>query len=269
MNLESPLKKNEVIEFNSIKDKGFDSVRLPIKFFDYAKASPEFILDEESMKNIDEYINKALDQDLVVILDFYRFPEIMDEPERYKSCFMSIWAQLAERYKDYSPKLIFELLNEPRGNLRDDLWNDYIKECVNTIRKTNNDRRIIVGPDSYYSVDRLKALEVPSDDNILVSFHFYEPKEFALQGSKYNTEFKDLKDVRWNGSKQEIKFIKEKFDMAKKWSENNDTKIFLGEFKTQKSAPEDCRKLWMQTIQKQCVSHGFSFGYTIDNLKFN
>lgn len=114
--------------FDVIKEAGFDSVRLPVRFSDYANRDFYYTLDEEFMKKIDSYINYALNDDLVIILDLHHFTEIMDNPEGNKECFLAIWNQLSLRYKNYPKELIFELLNEPQNNLGGELWNEYLAE---------------------------------------------------------------------------------------------------------------------------------------------
>ena len=169
--------------FDKIKEAGFDCVRLPVRFSDYAKDNKDYLLDESFMKKIDYYIDYALSKKLVIILDFHHFIEIMKFPNEYKECYLKIWVQVAERYKDYPQELMFELLNEPNDNLSGELWNQFIDEGVNIIRKSNPKRTIIVGPDNYYSVYSLEKLKIPQDKNIVVSFHYYEPNEVTFQGS--------------------------------------------------------------------------------------
>lgn len=247
--------------FDDIKKAGFDSVRVPVRFSDYAKNSPNYVLEEDFMKQLDSYVNYALKDNLIVILDFHHFEEVMQDPEKYKDCFISIWRQLSERYKDYPPELVFELLNEPKDNLKGDIWNGFIKDGVEEIRKNDKNRMIIVGPDNYYSVYRLEALSIPKDENIAVSFHYYEPNNFTFQGNQYHPGFENLKDIKWNGSKEEIDYLKSRFDIAKKWSEKNDVNIFLGEFGANQNAPAEDRKRWTEAVRKEAQNYGFSFGY--------
>lgn len=247
--------------FDDIKKAGFDSVRLPVRFSDYAKNSPNYTLDEDFMKQVDSYINYALKDKLVVILDFHHFEDIMEEPEKYKKCFISIWKQLSERYKDYPPELIFELLNEPKSNLKGETWNEFIRDGVAEIRKNDKDRTIIVGPDNYYSVYRLEALSIPNDENIAVSFHYYEPNNFTFQGNQYHPGFENLKDIKWTGSEEEINYLKSRFDIAKKWGEKHNVEIFLGEFGANQNAPIADRKRWTEAVRKEAENCGFSFGY--------
>lgn len=248
--------------FDAIQDAGFDSVRIPVRFSDYAKNSENYILEEDFMKELDSYVNYAINKGLVVILDFHHFTEIMDEPEKYKKCFFSVWSQLGERYKDYSNKLVFELLNEPRHNLKGDIWNGLIDGAVKEIRKTNKDRTIIVGPDSDYSIYRLEALSLPKDKNIVVSFHYYEPSDFAFQGNvDIEGDFKNLKNISWNGSNEEMEYLKSRFEIAEKWADTNNVEIFLGEFGASKTVPAESRKLWTEAVRKEAERRGFGWAY--------
>ena len=247
--------------FDEIKKAGFDSVRIPVRFSDYAKNSPNYVLEEDFMKKLDSYIDYALKDDLVVILDFHQIEEIMSEPAKYKDCFISIWKQVSERYKDYPSKLIFELLNEPKDNLKGDLWNEFIKDGVNEIRKSNKDRAIIVGPDNFYSLYSLDALSIPKDNNIIVSFHYYEPNDFTFQGNQYHKGFENLKDIKWTGSKEETQYLKSRFDIAKNWADKNKVGVFLGEFGANQNAPAESRKLWTQAVRREAENHNFSYGY--------
>ncbi|MDO5516230.1 MAG: glycoside hydrolase family 5 protein [Clostridium sp.] len=251
--------KNEY--FDVIKNAGFDAVRLPIRFSDYVNKAYYYKLDEDFMKKIDSYIDYALNDDLIIIIDFHHFTEIMDEPESNKECFLSIWNQLADRYKDYPRELIFELLNEPQNNLEGELWNEYLSDGIKIIRKIDKDRKIIVGPDHYNSVDRLYELKLPKDDNLIVTFHYYEPNDFTFQGNIYHKGFENLKGIKWTGSDEELSILKNKFEIARKWSKTNKIGIFLGEFGANRNAEEPYRKMWTGAVRKQADEYDFAWGY--------
>lgn len=247
--------------FDIIKNAGFDSVRIPVRFSDYAKNSPDYSLDEGFMKELDSYINYALKDKLVVILDFHHFIEIMEEPDKYKDCFISVWRQLSNRYKNYPQELIFELLNEPKDNLKGETWNELIKAGIEVIRENDKSRKVIIGPDNYYSVDRLEALTIPKDNNIIISFHYYEPNDFTFQGNKYHLGFENLKDIKWEGTKEERDYLKARFNIAKQWAASNKVEVFLGEFGANQNTPAEDRKRWTEAVRRTAEDYGFSFGY--------
>lgn len=242
-----------------IKEAGFDCVRLPVRFSDYINNNNE--LDEEFMEKIDYYINYALDLELKVILDFHHYIEIMNDPLKHKDSFESIWRQLSERYKKYPPELLFELLNEPKDNLTGEVWNNLIKDGVKIIRETNKYRTIIVGPSEFNSLYSLNKLILPEDENILLTFHYYEPNNVTFQGSPYHEGYEELNNIEWRGTEEEIKYLEDRFKIVKEYAEKNNIKVFLGEFGVVKSAPEDTRKRWIEFVKNEALKNGFSYGY--------
>ncbi|MBS5984699.1 MAG: glycoside hydrolase family 5 protein [Clostridium butyricum] len=246
--------------FHIIRDAGFDSVRFPVRFSDYADKTT-YVLDEQFMNTIDNYINYALNDNLTLILDMHHFEEIMEKPEDYKDMFLSIWDQLSSRYAGSSDKLVFELLNEPKDNLRGELWNEYLKNAVEVIRSHDKKRKIIVGPDSCYSVERLYDLIIPDDKNLILTFHYYEPETFTFQGDSYHKGYENLKNIKWNGTDAELKVMDNKFDIAKKYSKENKIPVFLGEFGVNKKVKEQYRYKWIESVRTEADSYNFSWAY--------
>jgi Endoglucanase len=250
--------KNE--HFDTIKEAGFDTVRLPVRFSDYAINNEGYILDEDFMQKVDGHIDYALNTGLIVILDFHHFDEIMEDPLAYKDCFLAIWKQVSERYKYKSEKLYFELLNEPHNNLTGDIWNQLINEATALIRETNPSRQIIIGPVEYNSMYRLDDLRLPDDRNIIVTVHYYYPPEFTFQNDQYHPEYKKYINVDW-GSVAEVKQVAADFDQIKSWSKKNNRGIYLGEFGANKSAPSESRAKYISTIRSIAEENKFAWGY--------
>jgi endoglucanase len=251
----------DVSYFDAIKQAGFDCVRLPVRFSDYAKDEPGYILDEGFMIEIDGYVNYALDLGLVLILDFHHFIELMERPEQYKECFYSVWDQLSERYSDYPSALVYELLNEPCGNLSSGLWNEYLAEAIRIVRKNDAERLILVGPANYNSIDGLGQLALPEDENLMVTFHYYEPTTFTFQGNINHKGYEELQDIEWNRTEDELAFLRKRFDIVADWAEENDVRIFLGEFGANENAPYESRVLWTTAVREEAEMRGFSWGY--------
>jgi len=246
--------------FDVIKAAGFDSVRIPVRFSDYAINNPNYQLEEEFVAKIDHYINYALEAGLTVILDLHHFTELMEEPYEYRECFIAIWEQLSLRYRDYPPELIFELLNEPQKNLKGDLWNEILTEAVFTIRRYNPTRYIIIGPDRYNSLNRLEKLNLPDNNNIIVSIHYYNPADFTFQGDPYHKGYENLSDIPW-GSPEDIRKLEADFLKASDWAKANNRMIFVGEFGVNQNAPAQYRELWIKTVRKEAEKKGFAWGY--------
>ncbi|MCC0695413.1 glycoside hydrolase family 5 protein [Clostridioides sp. ES-S-0006-03] len=247
--------------FDDIKMAGFDTVRIPVRFSDYTSDSNDYKIDEEFFKKIDGHIKYALDKELVVVLDLHHFEDIMKEPQINKEKFLKIWQQIANRYQKYDKKLVFELLNEPKESLSPQLLNEYFKEAINIIRKTNPKRTIIVGPYNYYQIDYLKGLNIPKNSNIVVSFHYYEPNDFAFQGNIYHKGFENLSNITWEGTNEQLEYLKKRFDTVEKWANKNNVKVLLGEFGITKEAPEASRVAWIKAVREEAEKRNFSWAY--------
>jgi endoglucanase len=246
--------------FTLIKQAGFDGVRLPVRFSDYAKDQPNVQLEEAFMKELDEHIQFALKEHLYIILDFHHFNELMAEPEKYHDLFLSIWRQLAHRYKEYPPQLVFEVLNEPHQNLSGDLWNTYLAEAVTIIRQENPDRYIVVGGENFNNIDGLKHLVLPKTNHLILTFHYYEPQEFTFQESPY-LGYETYKNVEWMGTTEERQRIADRLALVQGWAKANQVPVLLGEFGVNEAVPKKMRITWTTAVRKEAENNGFSWAY--------
>lgn len=244
-----------------IKEAGFTSIRMPVRFSDYAKDNENYILDEDFMEKVDYYINYALSSGLNVILDMHNFYEIMENPSENKELFLKLWSQISKRYKDYPENLVYELLNEPQGNLELDIWNNLLSEGVDTIRKFDKKKFIVIGGCKYNSYEELLKIDVPKDDNLILTFHYYEPNEFAFQGAEYHEGFEELHDIEWKGTASEVQRIEDAFHKVKEFADKKNLNVFVGEFGANKKAPHESRVLWTKTVREIAEEHNFSWGY--------
>lgn len=244
-----------------IKEAGFTSIRMPVRFSDYAKDNENYILDEDFMEKVDYYINYALSSGLNVILDMHNFYEIMENPSENKELFLKLWSQISKRYKDYPENLVYELLNEPQGNLELDIWNNLLSEGVDTIRKFDKKKFIVIGGCKYNSYEELLKIDVPKDDNLILTFHYYEPNEFAFQGVEYHEGFEELHDIEWKGTASEVQRIEDAFHKVKEFADKKNLNVFVGEFGANKKAPHESRVLWTKTVREIAEEHNFSWGY--------
>ncbi len=174
--------------YKDIKSKGFDHVRLPVDFDLYYKNGK---VDESFLNNLDKVLKAILDNGLVVVLDFHGIAKMNSDVNSNKAEFYAIWEQLAERYKDYSDNLLFELYNEPKVEDGPDPFNykrlnEVQKEVIKRIRKTNPTRIIVAASPDWNTWWGLADLELPADDpNIIVDIHTYQPMDFTHQGETW------------------------------------------------------------------------------------
>ncbi len=176
--------------YENIASQGFDYVRLAVNFWRVYYDDNDNYTSEELLSAVDDAINNALKNDLYVMLDFHGWFYIGAEKNDTEE-FLYCWTQLAERYKNYSDKLVFELLNEPwytngkaQTYLSDSQLNTMQANAIKIIRNSggNNKTRLIVcctadGNKAW----KLSALTLPDDDNLAVAIHEYQPYNFTHQ----------------------------------------------------------------------------------------
>ncbi len=247
--------------FEIIRNAGFDTVRIPIRWSSHADNSPPFKIDENFLKRVDWVINKSLEQNLITIINIHHYEEIMEKPEEHRDRFIALWRQISEHYKDYPGLLYFELLNEPHGNLTSNLWNKLIQDSIKVIRETNPDRKIIIGPVDWNSVYRLEDLMIPvNDKNIIVTFHFYTPFEFTHQGAEWVSPSPPV-GRRWTGTEAERRQITNELDIAAQWAAKNNISLFLGEFGAYSKADMASRVRWTYFVAREVEKRNIAWCY--------
>ena len=245
--------------FKLIRDAGFDHVRINLHPFRDARA--DGTLGERYWAALDWAVKQAIANRLAVVLDLHDFLDMGRDPTGNKEQFLSVWKQIALRYKDAPSEVYFEILNEPHEKLTPELWNQYLREALAVIRKTNPERTVIIGPGHWNSIDRLEKLDLPADDrNIIVAVHYYNPFEFTHQGTFW-TDRKDKVGVRWEGTKQQRQAIERDFNIAQAWAEKHKRPIYLGEFGVFDKADMPSRVRYLNFVTRQAEKRGWSWAY--------
>lgn len=250
----------QVEHLESIKQAGFDSIRLPVKWPDYTDSIAPFKIEEPFAKRIDQFVDKAEQLGLNLVLNIHHFDELDKDPQANIEKFASIWKQLGQRYQKRGSFLYFELNNEPHEKLNDH-WNEILKVGLAAVRSTNPQRPVIIGPPFWNGIWALPKLELPKDDFIIVTVHMYNPFEFTHQGAGWAPpEVRQLTD-RTFGNAEEIAKVREELNQAATWGRQHNVPIYLGEFGAFSKAPQSSRVLWTETIARASEAHGFSWAY--------
>ena len=187
--------------FDLIKNAGFDFIRLPIRWDTHAEESAPYTIDPTFFARIDEVVGWATQRNLTIIIDFHYYDDLMTDPQKNKDRYIGLWKQIAEHYKDYPANVLFELLNEPNSQLDATLWNDYSTEALSIVRESNPTRDVIIGPVNWNAYDWLSTLNVPDDQHLIATFHYYLPFEFTHQGAEWiGPESNAWLGTTWDGT---------------------------------------------------------------------
>jgi len=251
--------------FVLIKQRGFDFVRLPVAWSEHTiiNNAGEFVGINQTFADRVKYIvNEAVKNDLGIIIDFHNFAEMNTDPAGNIDTLLKIWQTIAETYKDYPSNVVFEILNEPNTALTTQVWNEYQNECIQVIRKSNPTRKIVVTAGDWGGYGGLLNSVLPKDDNLIASFHDYDPFNFTHQGADWTgSDMTQYLGTQWTGSDAEKKVIDNTFKNIKAWSDASGIPVIMGEFGAYSMADMDSRVRWTTCMRETAEYYGFAWSY--------
>ncbi len=247
--------------FRLIKNAGFNSVRIPIRWSAHARADSPFTIDRTFFDRVDWAVQQAFNNQLLAIINIHHFVEINADPAAQKQRFLSLWQQIAEHYRSYSPNLLFEILNEPHDQLTPELWNTFLAEALAVIRQSNPKRTVIVGTANWGGIDALPQLVLPEDAYLILTFHYYQPFHFTHQGASWVAGSEAWLGTQWLGTREEKSNIQKDFDSVQQWAFQQKVPVFMGEFGAYHKADLASRVRWTSFVAREAEKRGFSWAY--------
>ena len=256
---------------------GCDHIRLG--FDQYVLEETPGVFRDHILDLIENFVKWCIKYKLNVVLNLHKAigtyaPDdsekinLMTSKEEQKK-FITFWVNMEKRFSAY-PKVAFELLNEVR-NVEPNLWNDLAQDTINAIREINKDRVIVVGSSCWNSAFLLEKLRVFDDENVVYTFHLYEPGIFTSQrgvlvpdSCYYNGIFTYPSDVEpyrdyirtvehreglLNYERIDKKFMYDKIKPAIDFTKRNPDKIlWCGEFGCIKHIDIKSRENWFNDV---------------------
>jgi endoglucanase len=248
--------------FARIKEAGFDSVRIPIRWSAHAKAEPPYEIDAEFFKRVDWAVEQALSRNLAAVINVHHYDGMDSDPAKHLPRLIGLWKQIAPRYREKPDRLVFELLNEPHDKLTDEKWQEMFPQVLAAVRQSNPNRWVIIGPSHWNNIDHLEKLKLPDDDKRLIAtVHYYNPFNFTHQGAPWVNGSDKWKGTTWKGTEEQRKALAKDFDKAAAWGKKHNRPIYLGEFGAFSGADMDSRATWTQAVRQEAQKHGFGFAY--------
>ncbi len=186
----------------AIAEKGFKTIRIPVSWNDHV--DEKYNIDSAWINRVQEVVDWSLDAGLYVILNVHHDVEkgfyypSSDEYKTSEKYMKAVWKQIAEKFKSYDERLIFETINEPRLTGSNYEWwftvsnpPEEVKDSVECINKLNqaaldtirsvggeNKNRYILVPGYDTSIDGItvEGFELPEDsvkNRLIIDFHLY------------------------------------------------------------------------------------------------
>jgi endoglucanase len=289
---ESFIRKDDIAR---IADIGFNHVRLPIDYSVLENDDNPYVYREDGFSHINDCLDWAKHYNLGIIIDLHSAPGFrFNRPENTtlfadpvcQERFISLWREIAKRYRDEGASLEFELLNEivlPDGGL----WNEYASRIIKGIREIDERREIVIGGNNYNSVNALHEITIFDDPHVIYTFHFYEPMLFTHQkaswipvlveynrtldypGSLEGVEefvagkmgdsgvFHDNVSFRkYIGKKMNGDLLAAEMQQAFDFQEKMGKPLYCGEFGVIDKAPMEGRMNWIRAVDTILDEHG-------------
>ncbi|MBN2315268.1 MAG: glycoside hydrolase family 5 protein [Sedimentisphaerales bacterium] len=263
-------------DFINIKSLGCDVIRLPINLHSMTSDKLDYVIDPLLFYFLDQIIDWAEELELHLILDNHSFDSDTDTNPGIIEILVPVWTQIAQRYKDRSSYLYYEVLNEPHG-ISDVTWNTIQHQVVNAIRRIDQIHTIIVGPAGWNSYNHLKEMPFRADNNLIYTFHFYDPFLFTHQGASWTnpsmtslagvpfpydadlmppcpTELEDtwVEDRMANYHVEgTVEYVKTLIDIAADFQAARNVPLFCGEFGVYMPNSDEADRIYWYSIVRQ------------------
>ncbi len=193
-------------DFNTIKQAGFDFVRLPVnpEFFGFSLHGEEGQTDTMNFHSVDQAILNITQSGLAVVLDIHPgsgFMKTLESDNTAEDKFVELWSALAKRYSDKkiypNNMLAFEILNEPQYYENAARYNALVAKLTRKIRTIDPTRLVIVEAPApgKTPVESLNLLMPINDPNVAYDVHYYRPYIITHQG------------IHMGFEKEQVKFI--------------------------------------------------------------
>jgi endoglucanase len=181
---EPPYSRYTEQDFIDVKSLGADVIRLPITMHRMAGGAPNYTLNAMLLRFLDKAVDWAEKHELYIIIDNHSFDPVEPTSVDIDKILLPVWAQIAERYKNRSNYVIYEILNEPHA-ISDKRWGEIQGAAIDAIRKIDQKHAIMVGGTDYNSIAKLSSIPAYTDTNLIYTFHFYDPHMFTHQGANW------------------------------------------------------------------------------------
>lgn len=190
--------------FDGVRQAGFKSVRLPVAWSNLIGPAPTYEIHPDLMARVEEVVGYALDNDLVVMINIHWdggwIKNFATDYDGTMTKYRAIWTQIAERFKGYDDRVVFESMNEE--GCFDDLWNRWTNqpdnkskayETLNSVNQAfvdlvrasgggNASRYLLIAgyaTDITNTIDPLFAMPRDPSNQCMVSVHYYDPFGFT------------------------------------------------------------------------------------------
>jgi endoglucanase len=238
-----------------IRNAGFNAIRIPVSW--YKAIDGDYNIREDWMRRVTEVVNFAVLNNMYIIINSHHDESLFNlsdkDMKQVEQSFKKIWEQIAEQFKNYNEKLIFEALNTPA--VSDENLNILNQIFVDTVRASggNNDKRFLIITPYDISETAMNTLSIPNDSaksNIIVGLSGFLPESFTKNpgggwSASWSEEFDDYTADIINA-----------LNLAESLFVNNGIPVIIKEFSALNRRNNDSRIAWAEFFVSQASERG-------------
>lgn len=247
-------------DFYAIKSRGFDTVRIMIKWSAHSDLNSPYLIDARFLRRVDQIITWGLNSGLNIIIDVHNYDELYSNPDAHEPRLIAIWAQIASHYRNAPPNLIFEIINEPQDKFSGERVNRTQFAALNAIRQTNPTRSVILAGDNWGDIGGMDNLRLPNDPYVIPTVHYYGPFEFTHQGATWMGENAPPTGRAWP-IQNDIAGLNADITKIYEWQSRMGRRVFIGEYGTDDAVPMNYRIDWAKDVTTGFKRAGFATCY--------
>lgn len=270
---------------NSIKESGFNFVRLPVAWYNHCDKST-LKIDDTWMSRVREVVDLIVAHDLYVVMNIHwdegwmelnidSYDKDVDNIQR------TLWTQIAENFKNYDSHLIFAGANEAGKDSQSsaDALKAYMQTFIDVVRASggNNAERVLVvqAPSTNFDLAVKYCKTLPSDpvsDRLILEAHYYDPSDFCIMGKDGEWGAGSLvkhfwgkdfhtgtnRDCNWG----EEDYLDSKMALMKTNFVDRGIPVIIGEFGA-------TRRSGIDNLQKHLDSRAYYHGYLVKSARRN
>lgn len=241
-----------------LKEAGFDTIRLPVRWSVHADAEPPYTIDPDILSRVDEIVGWSGEIDLQLIINVHHYELLNEDPDTHEPRLEAIWEQLSARYVDAPDNVIFETINEPHTKMSTQRTDALNRRLMAQLRVDHPERWIILGTAFWGNLDALEESQPDYDPRVMLTYHDYSPFEFTHQGASWTDQTKT--GVRW-GTRKDVSTMMADLDTAIAIQDRTRMPVFVGEFGVYQGVPVEQRALWTRTMRTGLEARGLGWCY--------
>ena len=190
-----------------VKELGFNTIRIPVSYYNHIDTNG--VIDPLWLQRVEEVVGWALDNDLYTIINIHHDTGMgqslfwiyadSDNYEENRDKFVNLWTQIADYFKDYDDRLIFQSSGEWMNSIRSwsrsrmedfKIVHDLNQEFINTVRNSgsnNSNRFLMLSPFSASAEDDIlramfyKPFTDIVENKLIISVHNYSKTEERIK----------------------------------------------------------------------------------------